>query len=395
MTGGQALVQQLKREGIDTIFGLPGIQMDWMFDALHEESAHFKLYHPRHEQACVYMADGYARASGRIAVALMVPGPGLLNAAGALSTAYAVSSPVFVATGNIELKNIDKGKGLLHEIKDQRGMIAHVTKYQALARSSGEIPGLVREAMRQLTSGRPRPISIEVPPDIYETKTEVALIEPVPSERLGPDPELIVKAARLLGAAKRPLIFAGGGVIAGGACEALRQIAELLQAPVIQSVNGKDALSDRHPLSLPLRAMTEVGARHGCGAAGRHALRAGADEPGCAALGQRENDHPPRHRSLGHRQHLPDHRGHRFRRAPGPCGPCRGDHEAQHQARFAPGGDVGPEALSCQRCPRRCSSRAFGARCSRFSCASTRSRKTCAAACWAGAGRDDRAPSPS
>ncbi len=260
MTGGQALVQQLKREGVDTIFGLPGIQMDWVFDALHEESAHFKLYHPRHEQACVYMADGYARASGRIAVALMVPGPGLLNAAGALSTAYAVSSPVFVATGNIELKNIDKGKGLLHEIKDQLGMIAHVTKYQALARSPGEIPGLVREAMRQLTSGRPRPISIEVPPDIYETKAEVALIAPVHSERPGPDPELIAKAARLLGAAKRPLIFAGGGVISSGACEALRQVAELLQAPVIQSVNGKGALSDRHPLSLPLRAMAEVGA---------------------------------------------------------------------------------------------------------------------------------------
>ncbi|MFM9972258.1 MAG: thiamine pyrophosphate-dependent enzyme [Burkholderiales bacterium] len=259
LTGGQALVQQLKREGIDTIFGLPGIQMDWVFDALHEESAHFKLYHPRHEQACVYMADGYARASGKIAVALMVPGPGLLNAAGALSTAYAVSSPVFVVTGNIESKNIDKGKGLLHEINDQLGMIAHVTKYQALARTTSEIPSLVHEAMRQLRTGRPRPVEIEVPPDVYESKAEVVLIDGVEHVRPGPDPDLIDKAARLLGAAKKPLIFAGGGVISGDACAELLRMAELLEAPVIQSANGKGAISDRHPLSLPLRAMAEVG----------------------------------------------------------------------------------------------------------------------------------------
>ncbi len=99
MTGGQALVQQLKREGIDTIFGLPGVQLDWAFDAVYEERDHFDVYHTRHEQACVYMADGYARASGKIGLAMVVPGPGLLNAAGALSTAYSVSSPVFVLTG--------------------------------------------------------------------------------------------------------------------------------------------------------------------------------------------------------------------------------------------------------------------------------------------------------
>ena len=259
MTGGQALVQQLKLEGIDTIFGLPGVQMDWVFDAIHEERNYFNLYHPRHEQACVYMADGYARASGKIAIALMVPGPGLLNAAGALSTAYAVSSPVFVVTGNIESKNIDKGKGLLHEIKDQLGMIAHVTKYQALARSPSEIPGLVHEAMKQLQTGRPRPVEIEVPPDIYETKAEVTLIAATKHERPGPDPDLIEKAARLLGAAKNPLIVAGGGVISGGACAELLRIAELLEAPVIQSANGKGSISDRHPLSLPLRAMADVG----------------------------------------------------------------------------------------------------------------------------------------
>ena len=138
-------------------------------------------------------------------------------------------------------------------------MISHVTKYQALARSASEVPCLVREAMRQLTTGRPRPVSIEVPPDIYESRAEVTLIDPQAPVRPAPDPDLVTRAARLLGAAKRPLIVSGGGVISGGAWEELRIVAEMLDAPVIQSANGKGAISDRHPLALPLRAMAEVG----------------------------------------------------------------------------------------------------------------------------------------
>ncbi len=137
-------------------------------------------------------------------------------------------------------------------------MIAHVTKYQALALSPGEIPRMVHEAVRQLKTGRPRPVEIEVPPDVLEARGDVALIEPEAIERPGPDPDLIDKAARLLGAAKHPVIFSGGGVISGGASGELRRLAELLEAPVIHSNNGKGALSDRHPLSLPLRAMQEV-----------------------------------------------------------------------------------------------------------------------------------------
>jgi acetolactate synthase I/II/III large subunit len=258
LTGGQALIQQLKREGLDTVFGLPGVQLDWAFDAVYEEREHFKVYHTRHEQACAYMADGYARSSGKIGLAMVVPGPGLLNAAGALSTAYAVSSPVFVVTGQIESKNINKGKGLLHEINDQLGMISHVTKYQALALSPGEIPGMVHEAVRALKTGRPRPVEIEVPPDVFEAKAEVTLLDAVEVERPGPDPDLIDRAAQLLGKAKSPVIFSGGGIIAGGAWAELQQLAETLEAPVIQSNNGKGALSDRHHLSFPLRAMQEL-----------------------------------------------------------------------------------------------------------------------------------------
>jgi acetolactate synthase-1/2/3 large subunit len=251
-------VQQLKREGIDTIFGLPGVQLDWAFDAVYEERDHFKVYHTRHEQACAYMADGYARSTGEIGLAMVVPGPGLLNAAGALSTAYAVSSPVFVVTGQIESKNINKGKGLLHEVNDQLGMISHITKYQALALSPAEIPRMVHEAVKALKTGRPRPAEIEIPPDVFEAKGEVTLLDPAEVERPGPDPDLIDKAARLLGNAKSPIIFSGGGVISGGAWAELQRLAELLEAPVVQSNNGKGALSDRHHLSFPMRAMQEL-----------------------------------------------------------------------------------------------------------------------------------------
>ncbi|HEX5368394.1 MAG TPA: thiamine pyrophosphate-binding protein, partial [Dehalococcoidia bacterium] len=127
LTGGQALVQQLKLEGIDTIFGLPGIQLDWAFDAIYEERDHFKVIHTRHEQACAYMADGFARATGQIGTFLVVPGPGVLNATAALSTAYACSSPVLCITGNIHTDQIGKGRGILHEVPNQMEAMASVS----------------------------------------------------------------------------------------------------------------------------------------------------------------------------------------------------------------------------------------------------------------------------
>ena len=165
MTGGQALVQSIKREGIETIFALPGVQLDWAFDALYDEQEHIKIYHTRHEQATAYMADGYARTTGKVGTCMVVPGPGLLNASAALSTAYACSSPVLCITGQINSKMIEQGVGQLHEIPNQLEMIGSVTKWAGRAMTPQEIPALVREAFRQLRSGRPRPVEIEIPPD--------------------------------------------------------------------------------------------------------------------------------------------------------------------------------------------------------------------------------------
>jgi acetolactate synthase I/II/III large subunit len=248
MTGGQALAQSLKIEGVDTVFGLPGIQMDFLFDAIWEERDHFAVHHTRHEQATAYMADGYARTTGRIGTFVVVPGPGLLNATAGLSTAYACSSPVLCVTGQVDSAQIDRGRGALHEIPDQLGLIRHLTKHAERATRPEEIPGMVRRAAKELQTGRPRPVEIEVPPDILGTVADVTLLEPEAwdrSELHQADSDLLEQAAKFLGEAERPLICAGGGALSSGAWEELSELARLLEAPVLMTSNGRGVLSDR------------------------------------------------------------------------------------------------------------------------------------------------------
>src|SRR3989442_362796 len=128
MTGGQALVQSLKRESVETLFGIPGIQLDWVYDALHAERESIRVVHCRHEQATAYMADGFARTTGQVGAFLVVPGPGVLNTAAALSTAFACNSPVLCITGQIQSDLIGVNRGILHEIDDQLGMLRHVAE---------------------------------------------------------------------------------------------------------------------------------------------------------------------------------------------------------------------------------------------------------------------------
>ncbi len=254
ITGGQALAQSLRVEGVEVIFGLPGVQLDWAVDALYAERSNIRFIQTRHEQATAYMADGYARVSGRPGVCLVVPGPGVLNATGALCTAYACSSPVFCITGQIQSDLIGKNRGILHEIPDQLRVMGSVTKWAARATSQAEIPGLVHEAFRQMETGRPRSVEIEIPPDVLAGRADVRLAEPEPFSRArDADPDMLEAAARLLGEAERPLIFAGGGVILSRASTELQALAETLEAPVVMSQNGRGALSDRHYLAqMPL-----------------------------------------------------------------------------------------------------------------------------------------------
>ena len=259
MTGGDALAEMLIRNGVDTLFGLPGVQLDGFFNALWARQEKLRVIHTRHEQATAYMADGYARVSGREGVCVVVPGPGLLNAAAALSTAYACNSPVLCVTGQIKSDLIDHGRGLLHEIHDQLGMIRHITKSAERAMTPGEIPGLVSKAFAELRSGRMRPVEIEVPPDTLFAEDEIALVGPSADRvLLNPDASRLEKAAQHLAGAKNPLIYAGGGVLRGKAWDELVRLAELLQAPVVMSANGKGAISDRHFLAMNQVAELEL-----------------------------------------------------------------------------------------------------------------------------------------
>lgn len=250
-SGGEALAQQLVKEGVTDIFGVPGQQLYHALDGLAKASDTIRFISTRHEQGAGYMADGYARSTGREGVCLVVPGPGMLNAMAALATAYACSSPVLCIVGQIPSNLIGKTTGVLHEIPNQSGLLDSVTKWHALARTADEIPGLVAEAFRELRCGRPRPVAIEIPPDVLAATTETDLIEPTPVDGLlvAPSAASLDRAANALKEAKRPVIYAGWGVQAAGASAELLRMAELLQAPVVMSRSGMGSIPLTHPLA--------------------------------------------------------------------------------------------------------------------------------------------------
>jgi acetolactate synthase-1/2/3 large subunit len=259
ITGGQALVRQLALEGVEQIFGIPGVQLDWAVDALIDAADRIAYWVPRHEQATSYMADGYARTTGKVGVCMVVPGPGVLNAMSGLATAYACSSPVVCIAGQINTAARGRGLGMLHEIPEQSRTLGTVTKWAALARAPGEIPTAVREAFHRARSGRHRPVAIEIPPDVLQATGAIQLVEPrAPETPAAPPVESLDAAAALLGAARFPVIWVGGGVIAAGAATELQNLAERIAAPVVMSDAGRGALSDRHPLALPSLAARAV-----------------------------------------------------------------------------------------------------------------------------------------
>lgn len=249
MTGGEALVGQLVREGARVVFGLPGVQLYGVVAALRDEPR-IRLLTTRHEQATGYMADGYARAGGDFGVALVVPGPGLLNASAGLSTAYACSSPVLMISGQVPRASLGRRIGVLHEVDDQLDCIAPVTKWRRRVLEVADVPAAVHEAVRQLKTGRPRPVEIEMPPETMEDEGDAELLAPDHPPRPPAPPREIDRAADLLLAAERPVVYAGGGVHLSGAHEVLAAVADHLQAGVIESAEGKGAVSHASEIAL-------------------------------------------------------------------------------------------------------------------------------------------------
>ncbi|MEU6794658.1 thiamine pyrophosphate-dependent enzyme [Nonomuraea wenchangensis] len=258
MTGGEALARSLVANGVSQIFGIPGVQLDHAADALYHASDDIAFTCVRNEQAATYMADGYARSTGRPGVAMVVPGPGMLNGLAGLATAYACSSPMLYLSGQIDSAAIGRGLGALHEIPDQSGILRTLTKWNGFAARPEDIPGLVHRAFAEMRSGRPRPVALEIPPDVLAARADVQIpgaAEPAP---VVPDHKLIDGVAELLRGSRRPLIYAGGGVIAADASEELRELAEILQAPVVVSENGRGAISARHPLAFDALAFRRL-----------------------------------------------------------------------------------------------------------------------------------------
>ncbi len=247
MTGGEALVQSLVNEGVDVIFGVPGIQLYGIMAALRDEPK-IRMITTRHEQAASYMADGYARASGKPGVALVVPGVGLYNAASGVATAYARSSPVLVIAGQVPRGMIGRNLGAVHEVMDQGGALSSITKWRRMAMRPREIPEAVFEAFRQMRTGRPRPVLLEVPPEAGVEVEEVQLRDPAPISRIVPSPEQLRHAAQVIANSRLPVIFAGGGVARSDAEGSLVRLAEATNIPVITSTGGKGTIPDGHPL---------------------------------------------------------------------------------------------------------------------------------------------------
>lgn len=251
LTGGEAIVSGLVAHGVDTVFGLPGAQVYGLFDAFHQ--AQLKVIGARHEQACGYMAFGYARSSGRPGVFSVVPGPGVLNASAALLTAFGCNEPVLCVTGQVPTQFLGKGRGHLHEMPDQLATLRTYVKWADRIEYPGNAPTTVARAFQEMTSGRRGPASVEMPWDVFTQRADTAaaqVLEPLPAPQ--PDPDMIKQAAALIKNSKAPMIFVGSGAIE--AREEILELAEMIDAPVVAFRSGRGIVSNAHELGLTMAA---------------------------------------------------------------------------------------------------------------------------------------------
>ena len=250
LTGSDALISSLAHEGVEVIFGVPGEHIMGILDSVYKQPG-MRWITTRQEQTAAFMAFGYARTTGKEGVAIVVPGPGAFNATAALGTAYATSTPVLLISGQVGTSDLDKGGGALHEVVGQIEVFRPITKWRHCTREVKEIPWAVRKGMHELRSGRQRPVEIEVPRDLLLAEDQVEIGKsPEAVAVVMPEKGQIDQAASLLTSAKKPVLWAGGGVLCSDATEALTLVAEKLNAPVITTSEGKGAIRGDHRLHL-------------------------------------------------------------------------------------------------------------------------------------------------
>jgi acetolactate synthase I/II/III large subunit len=249
ISAGAAIVDTLINHGVDTVFGIPGVQTYELFDALGRAKDKVSLINPRHEQACAYMAFGYARSTGKEGIYSVVPGPGVLNSGAALVTAYGASTPVMCVTGEVPANFIGVGLGHLHELPDQLATLRGMTKWATRIDDPAATATEVTEAFKQMRTGRPRPVAVSMPWDVFaKTTPKVTLSAFTAQEPLPADSEEMERALELLKNAQNPMILVGSGAV-NSSDEVLR-LAEALQAPVVPFRSGRGIVSDDHALGF-------------------------------------------------------------------------------------------------------------------------------------------------
>jgi acetolactate synthase-1/2/3 large subunit len=249
MTGGEAVVAALEALGVRHVFGIVSVHNLPIVDALARSSA-VEMVEVRHEQGAVHAADGYARATGGLGVALASTGPGTANAMPGLFEAQYASSRVLLVTGQTETTWYGKGRGTIHEAERQTEMLRTVCRAVVLVRHHAAIVDAIFATARDIGSGRPQPGAVEIPIDLQYASGEIAVGQPVPPVVQGPSAPAVERAAALLHDARRPLIWAGGGVVSAGAAVELTTLAERLGAPVLTSVEGRGAIPEDHDLAI-------------------------------------------------------------------------------------------------------------------------------------------------
>src|SRR5258705_11576936 len=250
-TGGEAIVSGLVAHGVDTVFGLPGAQIYGLFDAFQQ--AQLKVIGARHEQACGYMAYGYARSTGRPGVFSVVPGPGVLNAGAALLTAFGADQPVPCLTRQGPTQFLGKGRGHLHEMPDQLATLRSFVKWADRIEYPDAAPALVSRALQEMLSGPRGPVALEMPWDVFTQRAETRAAKPFdPFPAPQPDSERVTAAAALIAGSKTPMIFVGSGAI--HARDEILELAELIDAPVVAFRSGRGIVSNAHELGLTMAA---------------------------------------------------------------------------------------------------------------------------------------------
>jgi len=246
MSGAEALVELLVREETKVIFGLPGVQIMDALDSIYRDKS-IRWISTRHEQTAAYMAFGYAMTTGKIGVAMVLPGPGALNTAAAIGTAYAASAPVLLISGQIESQHIGFHRGVLHELDEQIDIFRYLTKYCSRATRAEDIPDILCHALRQLKTQRPQPTEIEVPYDLWSKRGEMTFTSTERLEPIPPEPEDIKKVVKTMVSAQHPIILAGRGAVKAGVTKEITQLAERLRAPVVMTPEGQGLIPYDHP----------------------------------------------------------------------------------------------------------------------------------------------------